>query len=643
MTSRLPIPLAVFDQHIILLGKTRSGKSSKMRVMIEAELDRQVPVCIIDPKGDWWGLKSAADGKKAGYPVVIFGGAHGDIPINAQSGKAVAELVATGNRPCIIDLKGWTIADRTRFFIGFAETFFAKAKGRRILAIDEVHNFAPQTSGRVDPQTSMMLHWANRLASEGSGLGITLMSASQRPQKVHKDYVSSHETLIACRVIHKRDREAYEDWIEACGDDKSGDEVLTTVANMERKEAWVWAPEIHFGPKRITWPMFKTYDSFKPQAAKSRRLKGWAAVDLDEVRDKLATAIEENKAKDPTELRKQIVEKDRKIADLERQLKSKSTAPLAAAKPTKDAIGAAEKRGIERGQKVAVAAAEKTIRSLRTALEAAMKFIVEINAKDFFKAGGDAIDKKAVQKAITGATDHITRMIEAHLGRRDKQIEALQAQARRVLTQLKAVSAQDVTVKVDVKHNAAFTIAPTSAPRAPRAITSLPATVDSTLTKTQQAILDAIAWTELLGSGGASRMMVAFLADSSPKSSTFEKYVSQLKSMGYIIAPVPGMFALTDEGRARAAVPDTAPTHEAMMEAIARKLTDGQLRIVKGAVAVYPETIARDDLAAAAEMSATSSTFEKYLSQMRSLGLIVSPQPKIFQASERLFPVSEAA
>src|SRR5574341_1054928 len=108
-TMRLPIPLAAIDQHVIVLGKTRSGKSSKMRVMIEAMLDRAAPVCIVDPKGDWWGLKSSANGKQAGYPVVIFGGAHGDVPINVHSGKAVAELVATGNRPCIIDLKGWTV------------------------------------------------------------------------------------------------------------------------------------------------------------------------------------------------------------------------------------------------------------------------------------------------------------------------------------------------------------------------------------------------------------------------------------------------------------------------------------------------------------------------------------------------------
>jgi hypothetical protein len=321
-------------------------------------------------------------------------------------------------------------------------------------------------------------------------------------------------------------------------------------------------------------------------------------------------------------------------------LKSTTTA-----KPTKDAIAAAEKYGTERGQKAAVAAAEKTIKQLRIALEAAMKFIVEINAKDFFKAGGEAVDKKAVEKAITDATGHITKMIETHLGRRDKQIEALRAEAGRVIARLKGVIDQDVTIKVDVQHNQPFTIAPSGHRRAPPVafVGGGSRVTDVELTGTKQAILDAIAWTELLGANGASKMMVAFLASSSPKSSTFEKYVSQLRTAGLIVSPSSGIFALTEEGRSRANQQEAPPDHQTMMDCVARKLTDGQLRIVRGAVDVYPEAIAKDDLAAAAVMSANSSTFEKYVSQMRSLGLIESPQSKMFKASDRLFPMGKAA
>src|SRR5277367_3072053 len=117
LSVKFPIPEAVFNQHIILLGKTRSGKSSVMRLCAEHLLEKGKPVTIVDPKGDWWGLKLSKDGKRPGYPMVIFGGDHADIPINPQSGNVVAELLSTGNRSSIIDLGGWTVADRTRFWI----------------------------------------------------------------------------------------------------------------------------------------------------------------------------------------------------------------------------------------------------------------------------------------------------------------------------------------------------------------------------------------------------------------------------------------------------------------------------------------------------------------------------------------------
>lgn len=311
------LPPAALDQHVIALGKTGSGKSSKLRFLVEQLLDKGKPVTLIDPKGDWWGIKSSSDGKSAGYPVMIFGGEHADVPLNPQAGAHVAELVATGNRPALLDLGGWMVGERTRFFIDFASSFFRFCRGSRYLVIDEVHNFAPQ--GKVlDVDAGKCLHWANRIASEGRGKGVTIMAASQRPQKVHKDFLTSCETLIAGRVIHKLDRDAIKDWIDGCADPEKGKRVILELAGMQRTEAWVWSPEIDFGPLRTEFPMFKTYDSFKPQAGdRTVQLKGWATVNLEEVKTKLASVIEKAKENDPVELQ-------RTIAGLRRDLRQRT-------------------------------------------------------------------------------------------------------------------------------------------------------------------------------------------------------------------------------------------------------------------------------------------------------------------------------
>ncbi len=336
------IPEAALQQHVLVLGKTRSGKSSTMRGLVENLLDAGEPVAVVDPKGDWWGLKSSADGKSAGYPVVIFGGSHADVPLNAHAGAHVAELVATGNRPCIIDLGGWMVSDRTRFFIDFASTLFRTLRGRRWLVLDEVHNFVPQ--GKIlDPDAGKMLHWGNRLASEGLGKGLRLIAASQRPQKVHKDFVTSAETLIAMRVIHPLDRNAIKEWIDGCPDAERGKEVLATLASMPRGEGWVWSPEIGFGPKRVAFPKFSTYDSFKEQPAEAHgKLKGWAEVDLAEVTEKLASVVKEAEANDPKLLRAEIA-----------RLKTQA-ARSAGNEISADALAreraSAEQRGYARGQ-----------------------------------------------------------------------------------------------------------------------------------------------------------------------------------------------------------------------------------------------------------------------------------------------------
>lgn len=334
LSSDLSLPDAVLNQHMAVLGKTRSGKSSVMRLFVENLLGRGERVCVIDPKGDWWGLKSSADGKHAGFPVVIFGGSKADVPLNAHAGSSVAELVATGNRPCVIDLGGWMVGERTRFFIEFASTLFRATTAPLRLIIDEVHNFAPQ--GKVlDPDAGKMLHWANRLASEGAGKGIVILSASQRPQKVHKDFLTCAETLVAMRVIHPLDRGAIKEWIDGCPDPVKGKEVLTSLASMARGEGWLWSPEVGFGPKRVKFPLFETYDSFAaPTGQTEKPLKGWASVDLEDVKAKLVAVVEEAKANDPKELK-------RLIADLRKQLADKPASkadPAAVDKAVADAV-----------------------------------------------------------------------------------------------------------------------------------------------------------------------------------------------------------------------------------------------------------------------------------------------------------------
>ena len=86
------VPEGALVMHVIILGKTRSGKSSKARLIVEHCLEQGQPVGIIDPKGDWWGIKLSKTGKSAGLallaePVDFIGPVFSELSADAGMGQ----------------------------------------------------------------------------------------------------------------------------------------------------------------------------------------------------------------------------------------------------------------------------------------------------------------------------------------------------------------------------------------------------------------------------------------------------------------------------------------------------------------------------------------------------------------------------
>jgi hypothetical protein len=318
----MKIPEAAQQQHIAVLGKTGSGKTFAIKGIVEHWLTSEQRVGIVDPTGAWWGLRSSKDGKGAGFPILVLGGDRGDLPLPALGGAAVARLLAEQGVNLVADTTLLTVGERTRWFTDFASTLYRANRGPLHLVIDEAHNFAPQ--GKVpDPDTGKMLHAANSLASGGRSRGIRLAMITQRPQKLHKDTLTSADTLIAMRVLAPHDRDAVKAWIDGCGDPAQGKEVLATLANMQRGEGWVWYPEGGF-LERMKFPSIRTFDSSATPTDGGivKAPKGAAEIDLTEIKAALAEAVKEAEANDPKILRG-------KIRDLEKQLASRETAACA--------------------------------------------------------------------------------------------------------------------------------------------------------------------------------------------------------------------------------------------------------------------------------------------------------------------------
>jgi hypothetical protein len=270
MKPRSPIPAAALDMHMAILATSGAGKTVTAKGAVEDLLDAKKRVCIVDPIGNWYGLRTLAAGKP-GYPVVIFGGKHADVPLTPDAGEAMAELLARQNLPAIIDASLMTTAGRARFFADFAEALMRENDQPLHLVVDEAHIFMPQNPPR-DKEGLMVrcMYAGNNLVSGGRARGIATMLISQRASKVHKDTVTQCQTLVAMQNVHALDRETVIAFVKGYAGKETADEIEKSLAALQTGEGWIYSPKLGV-LERVRFPMIRTLDtSDRPKPGEHR-------------------------------------------------------------------------------------------------------------------------------------------------------------------------------------------------------------------------------------------------------------------------------------------------------------------------------------------------------------------------------------
>lgn len=317
MTRFHAFPAAVLEQHLAVLGKTGSGKTSSAKLAIEQAVAGGARVCVLDPiKSDWWGLTSSRDGRHAGLPFHILGGPHGHVPLHASAGKAIAEVVASGALPLsIVDMADFEPGGQARFFVDFAQTLLRKMRGVVYLVLEEAHLFAPKERSGIG-QENLAIHWAKTLATAGRSKGIRLVLVTQRTQALHNALLGSCDTVIAHRLTAPADQAPVVQWLKANTSKAVLEQVSSSLSSLKTGEAWICAGEARLF-ERVHFPRIGTYDNTAtPTGAGEAHEVTTAAVDAEQLRAMIGDAVEQAKADDPKELRKQIAEQKAEIARL---------------------------------------------------------------------------------------------------------------------------------------------------------------------------------------------------------------------------------------------------------------------------------------------------------------------------------------
>lgn len=243
-----------------IVGKTGSGKTYAAKSMIESLLSEGARVCIVDPTGVYWGLRRRADGSD-GFPVVIFGGEHADVPITDKAGSMLGEIIATGKvHSAIIDVSEFTGGESTRLLTDFFEMLYAKANRYPLhLVLDEADSMAPQSPM---PDQRRLQGAVNKVVRRGRVKGFRPIMITQRPAVIDKSVLSQISTLVAMRLPAPHDRKAIDGWVKGNADTAQAKAVLDSLSSMAVGEGWVWSPANDI-LERKRFPRITTYDSSK--------------------------------------------------------------------------------------------------------------------------------------------------------------------------------------------------------------------------------------------------------------------------------------------------------------------------------------------------------------------------------------------
>lgn len=574
----LTLPLEVVTQAIGILAKRRVGKSYLARRMVEQLFGAGQQVVIVDPKGDWWGARSSADGKSDGLPIVIFGGERGDVPLEVNAGSLLAKVIVEGQVSALLDLSLLRKHEVATFMAIFLEDLYRlKAHEQHrtplMLVVDEADAIAPQ---KPQLNEARMLGALQDVVRRGGQRGLGCIVVTQRSAVLSKDVLTQVEMLVTLRTIAPQDLAAIKAWIDVHGTLEGQKILMASLPSLPIGDAWFWSPG---------WPtdqgLFQrshvmpitTFDSgATPKPGQKRKEpKSLAAVDLGAIREQMAATLERAKADNPRALRARIAELEKearqgKPADVrvERVEVPEPYVDLGLINGLRDTVG-------------------KHLRAFGKRTERACKVATEALA-----------ELDALAETLKQTSEQVER--DFNDGRE-------RAMSRFV---------SDTTKRPGGK------MAPRLEPRTVTAArAALPAASGvSPLSPIERALLTAY-----VQHGRLSLVQAAIIAGYSTNSGSTAAAAGKLRASGLIDGGNAGAVA-TAAGRAEVSDAPELPTGPALAEIWFGKLSPIEGALLKQVIGAYPEPVSLHDAATTAGYSTNSGSTAAAAGKLRTLQLV---------------------
>lgn len=317
LADGLTMSMEAVTQKFAFMGRSGSGKTYGAMKLAEQLYINKAQIVALDPVGVWYGLRIDSDGKNRGLPITVFGGLHGDVPIQATAGELIADLIVDRNISAIIDTSQFEAsAEQSRFVAAFAKRLFFRKKAAPsalMLFVEECQEFIPEQPAR---EQNMVLHEMRRLGKIGRNYGIGVCLVSQRPQAVDKEVLNMTEVMVTLQMTGPHERETIKKWVSQKGGDI---DVVDILPRLEVGQAHVWSPQWLKVSKTVKISKRETFNASSTPvfgSAPKAEPKPLDAADLRALRDSMAATIEQAEANDPDKLRDKIFQLEYDLGEL---------------------------------------------------------------------------------------------------------------------------------------------------------------------------------------------------------------------------------------------------------------------------------------------------------------------------------------
>ena len=604
IADNLSLPLDTVTQSIGILAKRRAGKSYLARRITEQLLQASQQVVIVDPKGDWWGIRSGADGKSPGFPVIILGGEHADLPLEVHAGELVAKLVVEEGVSILLDLSSLRKNEVARFMGGdrgiggFLEAFY-RLKAREnyrspvMLVVDEADAIAPQKPYQGEER---MLGAIEDIVRRGGQRGIGTLCITQRSAVLNKNVLTQVQMLVALRTIAPQDLAAMNAWIDVHGTKEQRDILMESLPSLPVGDAWFWSPgwptESGIFKRGHTLPI-ETFDSGATPKPGEKRIepKRLADIDIEALKRQMAETVQKAKADDPKELKK-------RIAELERDARKATVSVAAPAKEiSAERLQTEYEKGVQAERKRIAGEMGMLLKTIEKRLSEMLPLSVEVKSpgKSFSAAiGEEALAEIQFARAALAKTAPMPA--EAPLtAHRPKEIGKSQ---------------------------------PRPAPKK----TGPPAESNGDVGRSGlRRMLIALAQRPK----GLSDRQLGVRASLASGSGTFDTYLSKARTNGWIEGSR-NLMRITDAGLQALGDYEPLPTGRDLLNHWLSELPGGAARMLAALADSYPQALTAEELGERANLAAGSGTFDTYLSKLRTLELLSGTRSDL-RASEEFF------